>query len=561
MFFSVKGVSVAEEWPFEEARRIIQYAGGMDRPIILETGFGPSGLPHIGTFGEVVRTSFLMVALKKLGATDVRCYVYSDDMDGLRKVPQNMPEWLSEHLGKPLNEIPDPQGCCPSYSLHMNRLLVSMVGRMTWRYRQYFGGDPALHPDEIDRRLAEEVKKPEPRYDSIPLGPYHFYSSTTQYRGGRFNEALGLMLKKVDLIKGIIAPTLSADKREAWSPFFPICKNCRRIYSTRVIAVHPERAALTYACDEAVGAKPGCGVQEEISVHDGRVKVGWKVDWALRWYVLGITYEMFGKDLIESAALSGKIVRALEGRPPLDYFYELFLDETGAKISKSVGKGVTVETWLELAPFEALALFMYRNPRRAKRLFFGVIPQFVDEFLKESESFYQKKAAGEDVDRSLYTFLDPIPAPAYPLPAELTYGTLINMVGTIGSRDLKVIRSYLERHFTIPEHGKEMLDTLIEQAARFYDRIILPTRQKYTPSDAERQAIGALAEYLAAEHPGDEIQAKIFDVARAHAIEPKDFFKALYSLLTGMERGPRLGSFIKLLGEGSVRQKLLEGLA
>src|SRR5882724_8850295 len=339
-------------WPYAEAERILQVFPDA-APIRLETGYGPSGAPHIGTFAEVARTTWVAMALSDLraggaaaaAATDPawEIVVFSDDMDGLRKVPLNMPATLAEHLGKPLCDIPDPFGCHASYAHHNNALLCEMLDRYGFRYT--------------------------------------FKASHDQYRGGVFDRGLRLILEKVEEVRGLILPTLHESKRAEWSPFFPICEACGRIYSTRVTGYHADRGTIDYACDVATGDRPGCGRAAEMSVEGGRLKVGWKVDWALRWFTLGVHYEMYGKDLIESADLSKKIVRILGGTPPVDSFYEMFLDETGSKISKSVGKGLTVDTWLTYAPRESMLLFLIKNPRKAKKLSWDVVARTVDEYL------------------------------------------------------------------------------------------------------------------------------------------------------------------------------------
>jgi len=514
-------VTQSESWPYQEASRILERVGDPRREIILQTGFGPSGFPHIGTFGEVTRTTFIRRALADLGATSVRLLTFSDDMDGLRKVPLNFPSWLTEHLGRPLNEIPDPFGCCPSYSHHMNGKLKEMLDR--------FGFE------------------------------YEFKSSAEEYKGGVFNEGLVRILEKVDVVRQIILPTLGEDKRDNWSPFLPICTQCRRLYTTRVTGTHPERATVSYVCDGQVQTVKGCGHSGEVSVKDGNVKVGWKADWALRWLVYGITYEMYGKDLIESSNLSGKIVRALGGNPPLGFFFELFLDETGAKISKSIGKGVTVETWLKYAPVESLALFMFRNPRRAKRLFLGVIPQQVDELLDEMETHY--KTPSVDGQRSTYRFLNPTPPASNPFPMGLRYGMLSVLAGAIGTPDPKIVTEYVKRGLGWPEGDDRALGALISQSTEFYRDVLLPSRVSFTPAAPhERDVVARLESYLASPHAPDEIQKWIYDLGKEVGLEPKDVFRILYLVITGQEKGPRLGPFIALLGQERIRELLRHAL-
>lgn len=329
-----------KSWPFKEARqlkkRFKEAPGGR---VKFETGFGPSGLPHIGTFAEVARTTWVQHAFRALTGLPTELIAFSDDMDGLRKVPPGMPnqEMLVEHLGKPLCHIPDPFDECESYSAYMNLQLKKFLNSYQFSY--------------------------------------HFQSSNEAYTRGDFNEGLSLILQNVEAIRSVILPTIGEEKRGNWSPFFPICEKCGSINNTRVTGYHPLDNTIDYVCDHSDGLVKCCGHKGSTSIHNGHVKVGWKVDWALRWYSYDINYEMYGKDLIDSAKLSGKITRIMGKQPPAGFFYELFLDEEGKKISKSKGKGLTIDTWTHYAPLESLLYFLFQNPKQAKRLFWGVVPK------------------------------------------------------------------------------------------------------------------------------------------------------------------------------------------
>ncbi|MGH7864518.1 MAG: lysine--tRNA ligase, partial [Candidatus Binataceae bacterium] len=329
-------------WPYEEARKLIaranDYAPG--RPVIFESGFGPSGLPHLGTMSEVLRPAYVRRAFEVAGdGRPTRLIVFIDDMDGLRKVPESVPhrdEW-QRYLGQPVARIPDPFGCCKSFADHM-------IGSL----------EKFLAPVEVDFELVRAAE---------------------MYASGRFDDALKLMLAKHDDIIGIITPTLRQENRAGWSPFMPICPACGQVNSTRVVAYHPGRASVEFSCEREFAGAHGCGHRAEQSVLGGSAKVGWKVDWALRWFVLKVDYELYGKDLIDSARLSGDILRVLGGKPPIGFSFEMFLDEEGHKISKSVGRGVTVDDWQRYAPIEVLKYFLLLNPRRARKLFIETIPQ------------------------------------------------------------------------------------------------------------------------------------------------------------------------------------------
>src|SRR6201997_4357204 len=343
------GTAGAVLWPYDEARRLTQRVATYDhaRPIIFQSGFGPSGLPHLGTMAEILRPSFVRKAFHLIEpARHSRLIVFIDDLDGLRKVPENVPnrEDVARYLGVPVAKIPDPFGCCASFADHMMGLL---------------GG--FLKPVEVEYELAR---------------------ASEMYSSGRFDEGLKLILAKHAEIIAIIAPTLREENRAGWSPFMPICPKCGTVVERAVTAYYPDRASIEFTCEKSAGGSTGCGFSGEQSVLGGKAKVQWKVDWALHWYVLKVDYELYGKDLIDSARISGQIVKLLGGRPPLGLPFEMYLDEEGHKVSKSVGRGVTVDQWVRYAPIEVLKYFLILNPRRARKLFIESIPQYVDEYLE-----------------------------------------------------------------------------------------------------------------------------------------------------------------------------------
>jgi len=341
----------ARAWPFEEARRLIErldkLKGGKRKTVVFETGYGPSGLPHIGTFGEVARTSMVRHAYEVLTGAKrkTRLICFSDDMDGLRKVPDNVPnkEMLAAHLNKPLTSVPDPfSNEYPSFAHHNNARLR--------RFLDQFGFD------------------------------YEFFSATECYKSGMMDATLLKMLRVYDKVMDIILPTLGEERRKTYSPFLPICPRTGRVLQVPMIERHPRKGTVVYV-------DPETGKKVETRVTGGHVKCQWKADWALRWTALGVDYEMAGKDLIDSVILSSRICRALGGTPPEGFNYELFLDENGQKISKSKGNGLTIEQWLKYANPESLSLFMYQKPKAAKRLYFDVIPRAVDEYVSANANF------------------------------------------------------------------------------------------------------------------------------------------------------------------------------
>ena len=504
-----------QPWPLREATLLLAHVEALEArglrkptdPVLFETGYGPSGLPHIGTFAEVARTTFIRRAFRQISDRPTQLVAFSDDMDGLRKVPLNVPnaDMIKPHLGKPLSSIPDPFGIDDSYSGHMNRRLREFLDR--------FGFD------------------------------YTFRSSTEQYRTGVFNESLSLLLRKVDDVLAIILPTLRKTSREGWSPFMPVCPECGRNLSTTVTAYHKERDALSFACDGGRGEIASCGASGELSVHDGNVKVGWKVDWALRWFTFDIHYEMYGKDLIESAQLSAKIVRALGGVPPIGLFYEMFLDEDGKKISKSIGKGISVDGWETYAPVQSLLAFLYQNPRKAKRLTYDTIPQFTDQYLKQLADWEDQDEEGRLWNPSYFYFDQDKPRPAWKV--AVNYSLVRNLVVCMGKADPDVVLGYLE-------HAR-LTNQLVRGAIAYDKEFEAGSRKKEAPAAELRPALVALADALAEaaardERDPDALQTAAFDLARAHDVEPRALFVALYRGLIGQNRGPRFGGFMLALG-------------
>lgn len=513
-------------WPFKEAARIVKAKSrdAVKAPALFQTGFGPSGLPHIGTFAEVARTTWIRRAYEHLTGEKTRLYAFCDDQDGLRKVPDNLPnhDMLNEHLAKPLCDIPDPYGCCESFSAHMIGNLKNFLNTFEFDY---------------------ELKQ-----------------SSDAYRGGDFNDGLKILLNKVEGILDIILPTLKEENRAAWSPFFPKCEACGRINTTRVTAYQKEEAAVDYVCNLDLGNVKGCGHAGRSSVLNGAAKMGWKIDWALRWYSYKVDYEMYGKDLIPSAELSEKIVRLMGGRPPQGLFYELFLDEKGEKISKSKGNGVSIEQWIEYAPIDSLAHFIFKEPRQAKKLYFDMIPKTMDEYLdhiRRWPSIPEEKRP----DNSLWHIHDRgTKVPVYR--SSINFSTVNNLVSALGRPDRELLLSYLSRYDEKSAEDIQVTDSLIEKGLKFYEDHILPKKRYRAPTDKERELFSQLAQALRAdgilEKNEKELQALIFDIARENDADPKDFFSAVYQVLLGQERGPRFGSFAKLVGIDRVLELISE---
>jgi lysyl-tRNA synthetase class 1 len=527
----VEAAGRSRAWPFEEARKIVaRLEKAPKAEVLFETGYGPSGLPHIGTFGEVVRTSMVRHAFRVLTADKVatRLLCFSDDMDGLRKVPDNVPNkaLVAANLGRPLTRVPDPFGTHESFGHHNNARLRAFLDA--------FGFD------------------------------YEFASSTDYYTSGRFDFALLTILERYDEIMAIMLPSLGAERQETYSPFLPIHPK-----TDVVMQVAVEETSLS--AGTIVWRDPVTGEHFETPVTGGHVKLQWKPDWGMRWAALGVDYEMAGKDLIESVRLSSQIASVIGGRPPEGFNYELFLDENGQKISKSKGNGLTVDEWLTYASPESLSLFMFREPRAAKKLFFDVIPRNVDEYAQFIEA-YERQPTDQQLSNPVWHIhagLPPAPeriggvdgaAPA----TTINFSMLLNLVNAASverEEDLwKMLGDYA------PGIGPEdhpRLGALIGYAIRYYHDFVKPAKKFRAASEAERAALVALRQHLAslpANAAAEAIQTVAYDVGRTHFPDAKkngpdgrpgvsqEFFAGIYQILLGQERGPRFGSFAALYG-------------
>ena len=495
-------------WPFAEARQILKRLNGKTPEkgyVLFETGYGPSGLPHIGTFGEVARTSWVRHAFHQLSDIPTKLFAFSDDMDGLRKVPDNVPnkEVIAGHLGKPLTSIPDPFGTHPSFGEHNNARLKAFLDA--------FGFE------------------------------YEFVSSTERYKAGAFDATLMTLLERYDEVINVVLPTLGEERRRTYSPFLPICAKTGVVLQVPVIERNVSAGTIVYQEDD--------GSKTEVPVTGGHCKLQWKADWAMRWTALNVDYEMSGKDLIESVNLSGKICRILGGKPPAGFSYELFLDENGEKISKSRGNGLTVDEWLRYAPPESLAYFMYQKPKAAKRLYFDVIPRQVDEYTRMLEAF-ETQEPKKQIDNPVW-FIHMGNPPTER--AHLSFNILLNLANVCHSEDKAVLWHFISRYR--PDAAPEtapILDRLVEYAINYYQDFVRPAKSYRKASDAERDALIDLADRLKAlpkDADAEEIQTQVYEVGkRENFADQKDWFKALYEILLGQSQGPRMGSFMALYG-------------
>jgi lysyl-tRNA synthetase, class I len=514
--------AAAKAWPFEQAKLVIERLARAPRhgPVIFETGYGPSGLPHIGTFGEVARTTMVRHAFRVLTDDRIptRLIAFSDDMDGFRKVPTNVPnqEMLKEYLHKPLTQVPDPFGCCQSFAHHNNGRLRAFLDS--------FGFD------------------------------YEFISSTEKYKSGAFDTALLKMLDRYDAVMAIMLPTLGEERRATYSPFLPISPKTGRVLQVPTLARNFERGTIAFQDED--------GERMETPVTGGRVKVQWKPDWALRWTALGVDYEMSGKDLIDSVKQSSQICRALGGAPPEGFNYELFLDENGEKISKSKGNGIAVEQWLTYATPESLSLYMYQKPKSAKKLYFDVIPKALDEYLALLDAFPTQDEAAQ-LDNPVWHIHSGHP-PQWGAP--VSFALLLNLVSAANAETRAQLWSFISKYAPgVTPESHPLLDNLAGYALRYYEDFVKPAKRFRAATEKERAAFEALIarlDALPAEcADGELIQADVYAVGKEHGFEPlRDWFKALYEVLLGQEQGPRFGSFAAIFGVRATAELMRKAL-
>ena len=516
----------SKAWPYEEARKLLKrYERGAPAKghVLFETGYGPSGLPHIGTFNEVLRTTMVRNAFHALSDIPTRLIAFSDDMDGLRKVPDNVPnqEMLRQYLGQPLTRIPDPFGKFDSFAHHNNAMLREFLDR--------FGFE------------------------------YEFASSTEYYRAGRFDAVLRLVLERYQDIMDVMLPTLRAERRATYSPVLPVSPKSGVVLQVPIEVVNPATGMIRFE-DE--------GDTIEQTIFGGHAKLQWKVDWAARWVALDVDYEMAGKDLIDSVVQSGKIARVLGGRPPEGFNYEMFLDEKGEKISKSKGNGLSLEQWLTYGTQESLAFFAYREPKKAKSLHFGVIPRAIDEYWQ-----FRERYPAQPLEQQLGNPVHHIHNGAVPdekLP--VSFGLLLNLVSLPGVGNPETLWGFLRRYDpSLSPEANPALDDLVGHAVAYGRDFVASTLQRRAPTEAEKAQLRELDAALAAfqangfgeEDPAHALQHQVYEIGKAHHGKEglRDWFQVLYETLLGSPQGPRMGSFIALYGIENSRKLIAEALA
>ena len=503
-------------WPFLEAKRILDAVDGKVPAkgyVLFETGYGPSGLPHIGTFGEVVRTTFVREAFKQISDIPTRLFCFSDDMDGLRKVPSNLPnqDMIEKNLGKPLTSVPDPFGEEQSFGHYMNKKLKSFLDK--------FGFE------------------------------YEFMSATEYYRSGKFDDMMVRVIEKYDEIMELMLPTFREERKRTYSPFMPISPTSGVVLQVPIERVDRANKTVIYKDED--------GKLVEVPVTGGHCKLQWKPDFGMRWAALGVDYEIYGKDHMPNAGIYSRICQILEGREPTQFFYELFLGEDGSKISKSKGNGITVDEWLHYAPVESMSLFMYQSPTKAKRLHFDVIPRCIDEYL----TFNKKYHAETDLTKKLANPVHHIHAGEVPVinTHGISFMLLLNLASVCNPDDKSVLWGFISKYApNASAASAPYLDHLAGFAVNYYNDFIKANKKYLEIIDKHRIILGQILEVLDSidqDSQAEQIQEKLYDIGMQAGFENlRDYFKELYQILLGQVEGPRLGSFIQLYGIEETKQ-------
>ena len=511
-------IQSTSSWPFVEVRKLLKDRKeiiGKKNKITFQTGYGPSGLPHIGTFGEVARTTMMINALNHIQKTNHELITFSDDMDGLRKVPDNIPndQVLKDNLGKPLTDIPDPFKKFNSFGEHNNEMLKEFLNKFNFKFI--------------------------------------FKSSTENYKSGVFNNSLLRVLEKYEEIMNIILPTLREERRKTYCPFLPLCPKTGKVLEIPLIEMDKKTGKVVF---------DNSGEKIETKILDGNCKLQWKVDWAMRWFTFDVDFEMYGKDLTESAILSNKICRSLGKTPPNGFAYELFLDEKGEKISKSKGNGISIEQWLRYASPESLSLYMYPNPKRAKKLYKEIVPKTVDEYLE-----FIQKAKDQDELQLLMN-------PAWHVhngncPDEemiMSFSMLLNLVETSNADTKELLWKFVKKYKKgIKEENHPIFDNLISYAIKYFNDVIKLQKKYKKPNSEEKKVLEALLKNLDKcndQMSPEEIQTLIYSTGKENGYSEnlRDWFKLIYEVVFGDENGPRMGFFISFFGVSETKELIKE---
>ena len=508
----------SKSWPFEEAKKIynkIQKTTPKKGYVLFETGYGPSGLPHIGTFGEVVRTSYVMNAFNKIAPNiKTKMICVSDDIDALRKVPDNIPnqELIKANLGRPLTSVPDPFNTHQSFGQHMNSRLISFLDS--------FGFE------------------------------YEFISATDKYKSGSYNDTMLQVMAKYQELMDLMLPTLGLERQKTYSPFMPIDKESGIVIDKGVKSINKEKASVTYYDLN--------NQEKEISILDGNCKLQWKIDFGARWYSFDVNYEIYGKDHAPNEPIYRKICQILGGKPPINFTYEMFLSNEGEKISKSKGNGIAIEDWLKYAPQESMSLFMYQKPKTAKRLYFDVIPKAMDEYIAYSNSYNQLDEV-KKLENPLFHIHN---GNVNNIDFNINYSLILNLASVCNPENDDILWGFISKYQKdLHKESSPLLTKMINNAINYYNDFIKSNKKYRTPNNKEKLALQDLANEIKKAdnniiNDASQIQTMIFSIGKKHGYEKnmREWFLTLYQILLGQDQGPRMGSFIALYGQDNFLQ-------
>ena len=501
-------IQSTSSWPFVEVRKLLKERKDLIKSknkITFQTGYGPSGLPHIGTFGEVARTTMMINALNHIEKIESDLITFSDDMDALRKVPENIPndKILHENIGIPLTSIPDPFGKYDSFGKHNNEMLKQFLNQFNFKF--------------------------------------NFKSSTENYKNGNFNNSLIRVLEKYDEVMNIILPTLRSERRKTYCPFLPICPDTGKVLEIPLLEMNKKKGIIIFDNN---------GKKLEAPIINGSCKLQWKVDWAMRWFTFDVDFEMYGKDLTESAIISSQVCKILGKRPPNGFAYELFLDEKGEKISKSKGNGITINEWLRYASPESLALYMYPNPKRAKKLYSEIVPKTVDEYLSFIEKYPEQNEKDQLLNPVWHIHNGKPPKEKIVMP----FSMLLNLVGSSNAKSRDILWKFINRfHENIKPENHAILDKLTEYAINYFNDKVEPNKKFKKPNPQEKKALIQLSEKLnlvSQDLKPEDIQTIVYSIGKEQGYSKnlRDWFKLIYEVLFGEPDGPRMGFFISFFG-------------
>jgi len=516
--------SESKAWPFQEASRLIDRLSEDDcsNTIIFQTGYGPSGLPHIGTFGEVARTLMVQNAFKVITDNKIKTKLicFSDDMDALRKVPENIPnqDKMLPYIGMPLTKVPDPFGEYDSFGQHNNERLKMFLNKFNFSYE--------------------------------------FVSSTDYYTSGIFDETLKLILINHDKICSTVTPILGKERKANYSPILPICPITGEVLQVKINECDIKNNTIIFT-------NPNSKKETEVSILKGKCKLQWRADWAMRWKALKVNYEMSGKDLIDSVKISSQICRIIKGTPPEGFNYELFLDENGEKISKSRGNGISIESWLKYATQESLSLFMFQSPRKAKRLYFDIIPKNVDDYNTHLINYHKTKEEKEKFENPVWHIHSGNPPK---IESTVSFSLLLNLVSASNSEDKNTLWGFIKNYIgeSANQENNPLLDQMIEYAISYFHDFVKPNKVYRLATKIEEEALINLSKLIGEmdqNADSEEIQTLIYQVGKDFSFEPlKDWFSAIYEVLLGLKQGPRFGSFVAIYGIKETQKLIKDAL-